>query len=98
MHDLLENIQGRGSKSASSLTLAYLSKFFNWCVDRDIDRGRPDQSDSTDSLRSRERVLIESELALVWQAFEEEGGVFGPLFKVLLLTGQRGRGRWHEMG
>src|SRR5918994_1565390 len=49
----------------------------------------------------RERVLTPEELIWVWTAPDCFPGVFGPLFKVLLLTGQR-RGevagmRWSEL-
>ena len=38
---------------------------------------------------SRDRVLTEEELTLVWRGFAAEGGVFGQLFQLLLVTGQR---------
>ena len=48
-----------------------------------------------------DRVLSEEELAYVIRAIEEEQSVFGPLFMILLMTGQR-RGevagmRWSEI-
>lgn len=51
--------------------------------------------------RSRDRVLTADEPKWVWRALKDHPGVFGPLFKVLLLTGQR-RGevaglRWDEI-
>ena len=36
-----------------------------------------------------ERTLNEAEIGEVWRAFEAEGGFFGDIFKLLLLTGQR---------
>jgi integrase len=38
---------------------------------------------------ARDRVLIDDELRLVWRAAEAAGYPFGPLVKLLLLTGQR---------
>ena len=35
LKDQLVAIQNRASKGASALTLAYLSKFFNWCVEEE---------------------------------------------------------------
>ena len=101
VQDLLEAIQGRGAKSASALVLAYLRKFFNWCADRDLIASSPTTRIRRTPLRSRDRVLSEAELQLVWEAFEAEKGLFGSLFKLLLLTGQR-RGevagmRWEEV-
>ena len=34
-------------------------------------------------------MLSDKEIATAWLAFEAEGGIFGALFKLLLLTGQR---------
>ncbi len=100
--DLLDSIDARGAKAASRLSLAYLRKFFNWCVDREIIETSPiDRIRLSRSLSSRERVLSEDELRLVWAAFNKEAGLFGPLFKLLMLTGQRRNEvagmRWDEV-
>ena len=99
--ELLEAIQARGSKSASALALAYLRKFFNWCADREVIGSPPTARMKRSRLRSRDRVLSDEELRVVWLAFNAQRGLFGPLFKLLLLTGQR-RGevagmRWEEL-
>jgi integrase len=51
--------------------------------------------------QSRDRVLSDEELALVWQGTDDLGWPFGPLFKLLLLTGQRraevAAMRWSEV-
>ena len=41
------------------------------------------------SLTSRERVLNSDELRTLWLALNDLSGLFGPLLKVLLLSGQR---------
>jgi integrase len=50
---------------------------------------------------SRDRVLDNRELALVWKASETLGWPFEPLMKLLILTGQRkseiSEGRWPEI-
>lgn len=67
-----------------------MRKFFNWCVDREIIDVSPAQRiRRTQPIKMRERVLSEYELWLAIQALEQESGIFGPLFKLLLLTGQR---------
>lgn len=90
VREVLDAMVERGSPGAANNLLAYLGKFFNWCAEKDIveipptDRiKRPGQKNIGD------RTLCEAELAEAWRAFEEEGGVFGDLFKLLLLTGQR---------
>ncbi len=100
--DVLDQIDARGAKSASTLSLAYLRGFFNWCAKRELIEISPtDRIQPMRSLASRDRVLTTDELELIWQAFDDEAGLFGSLFKVLLLTGQR-RGevagmRWDEL-
>ena len=37
----------------------------------------------------RDRVLDDDEIKALWAAFETEGYPYGPLFKLLLVTGQR---------
>lgn len=100
--DLLHRMEGRGSPAAANRGLAYLSKFFNWCVEQDHLNANPTARVRALTLsRSRERVLTPEELYCVRKALEGLPGVFGPLLKVVLLTGQR-RGevagmRWSEL-
>ncbi|MBI4861932.1 MAG: integrase arm-type DNA-binding domain-containing protein [Candidatus Riflebacteria bacterium] len=88
--DLLDALIESGRTIWANRTRAYLSRFFGWCAERDIIATVP-----TDRIRqpaknvSRDRTLSNDEVAEVWAALEAEGGIFGPLFKVLLLTGQR---------
>jgi integrase len=99
---VLDAMVARGSAGAANHTLAYLKKFFNWCAEKDLieipptDRIKPPAHKNVG-----ERTLSEAEIVEVWQAFEVEGGLFGPLFKLLLLTGQRraevGGMRWSEL-
>ncbi|GAF90458.1 unnamed protein product, partial [marine sediment metagenome] len=100
--DLMDAIDARGAKSAAALSLAYLRKFFNWCVEREIIESSPmDRIRLGRNLRSRERVLSEDELRVIWTAFASEAGLFGSLFQLLLLTGQRRNEvagmRWDEL-
>ena len=87
---VLDAMVARGSAGAANHTLAYLSKFFNWCAEKDLIEVPPtDRIKPPAPKNVGERTLNEAEIAEVWQAFEAEGGLFGPLFKLLLLTGQR---------
>lgn len=87
---VLDTMVERGSAGGANNLLAHLSKFFNWCAEKDLLEIPP-----TDRLKPPgpknvgERTLNESEIAEVWQAFGAEGGAFCDLFKLLLLTGQR---------
>jgi integrase len=88
--DVIEAIDARGSPGASKRALVYLRKFFNWCAERDIIAAPP-----TDRIRSphpevrRDRVLAEDELRCLVRSLEAERSIFNPLFRVMLLTGQR---------
>jgi integrase len=71
--------------------LSYFSSFYGWALPR-LDRlpgnpcrdaGRPPRP------KSRERVLSEREIGLLWHILEREGPPFGPAILLLLLTGQR---------
>src|SRR4051812_34679366 len=100
--DLLHRIEERGSPAAANRALAYLCKFFNWCIEQDLLTASPTaRVRALSSVASRERVLSTEELQWIWTALDSFHGVFGPMFKVLLLTGQR-RGevagmRWDEV-
>lgn len=71
--------------------LSYFSSFYGWALPR-LDRlpgnpcrdaGRPPKA------KSRDRVLSEREIGLLWHILEREGAPFGPAIQLLLLTGQR---------
>jgi integrase len=98
---LLDRVAERGPVMANR-TLAYMRRFFNWC----IERGYMEQNPCT-GLRSfgeavsRDRTLDDGELVEVWQAAEHVGSVWAPLIKLLILTAQRrsevAEMRWSEI-
>lgn len=90
VRSVLDAMIERGSPSAANSSLAYLSKFFNWCADKDLIEVPPtDRMKKPRPVTVGERTLNEAEVVEVWRAFEAEGDRFGDLFKLLLLTGQR---------
>ncbi|AWN40776.1 tyrosine-type recombinase/integrase [Methylobacterium durans] len=100
--DLLQRIEERGSPAFSNRALAYLSKFFNWCLEQDLITTNPaTRVRPLSTVRSRERVLTPDELAWICKGLGEWHSQFAPLFKLLLLTGQRrsevGGMRWDEL-
>ena len=77
-------------------------KLFNWCVARDMISLSPCAGVKPPSEeQSRERKLDDEELRLVWHAADELGWPFGPMVKLLILTGQRrdevARMEWGEL-
>ncbi|MEY9631309.1 tyrosine-type recombinase/integrase [Sinorhizobium fredii] len=87
---LLDEIADSGAPESAARVRAILSKFFNWAVDRDIVDASPVPKGSTAKQgASRERVLTDQEVRLLWLACEKVGWPFGSLVKLLLLTAQR---------
>lgn len=87
---LLDGIVDRGTPIAANRALAAVTKFFNWSLDRSIIEtspcirvARPGEE------KSRDRVLTDDELRLIWKAAARKGWPFGPLVQTLMLTAQR---------
>ena len=88
--DLLDGIADTGRAVSANRVRAYLGKFFNWCVERDILAASPAMGvKAVTKETSRERVLSDDEIRWLWRACDAEGYPWGGLAKVLLLTGQR---------
>jgi integrase len=90
VHSMLDEIIDLGFPIQANKSLVYLNTFFGWCVERGILDHSPSANVKKPSKpNSRERALDPNEIAEVWAAFTAEGGVFGPMLKLMLLTGQR---------
>ena len=88
--DLLDGIADSGRVVTANRIRAYLSKFLNWAVERDILALSPATGVKPVAKEaSRDRVLTDDEVRWFWAACEAEGFPWGPLGKLLLLTGQR---------
>src|SRR3546814_3036728 len=69
---------------------AVAHRIFRWAQGRgEIDRNPLEGVEAPKPVASRDRVLSDEELRLVWIASEELGATFGALVRLLLLTGQR---------
>ena len=88
--DLLDAVTDRGSPIAANRVLAAGRKMFNWAIERSLIKTSPfDRVKAPTKEVSRDRVLNDSELALVLQAADTLGPVFSAFIKILTLTGQR---------
>jgi integrase len=87
---VLDEVAERAPIVANRL-LALLRKFFAWAVDRDIIDSSPmaKKISPPGEERTRDRILNDEEIRLVWLASGKMGYPFGPLIRLLLLTGQR---------
>lgn len=88
--ELLDGLVDAGKPVLANRTLAAVRKFFNWCVDREwLDASPCARLKAPTSEESRDRVLSDAELRLIWLASERAGWPFGPMVRLLMLTGQR---------
>ena len=98
---LIESIHDGGSPVAANRTLAYLRKFFRWCRAKQVITVVPTEGLEPPGEEGEGRALKDSEIPEVWRAIDAESGVFAPLLKILLLTGQRrgevGGMAWDEL-
>jgi integrase len=69
--------------------LAAVSAVFSWAVKEEILPANPCKLVERNAVRSRERVLSESEVPRFWSAFDEAGLIVSSALKTILLTGQR---------
>jgi integrase len=89
--------------------LAAASAIFSWAVKQEVIATNPCHGVEKNEVRSRERVLSDSELPRFWCGFDSAGLVRSSALKTILLTGQRPGevscmrkehivdGRWWEM-
>jgi integrase len=109
-HDVMAVIDAavdRGAPYQAHNLLGYARRFFNWAIARGIygieqspcDRLKPKEVIGKKAMRSR--VLTDAELRAFWKVTEGMAYPYGPLFQVLLLTGQRksevAEAQWTEL-
>jgi integrase len=93
--EMVEEIADRPGVYYAHLILGHLRNLFNWAIERDIyglegspcDRLRPEKL--IGAKKPRQRVLTFPEIAALWHAAEKLEYPFGPLYRLLLLTGAR---------
>lgn len=103
---LVDEIKDRGAIYQAHNILGHVKTIFNWAIERGIygietspcDRIKP--SRLIGPKNPRQRVLSDVEIAAFWRATGHMGYPIGPLFRMLLLTGQRksevAEARWRE--
>ena len=88
--ELIDKIADRGAVTLARRLHAYLHQLFRWCVGRGIIETNPlADLPKPGAVVNRDRVLINSELRLVWNAADKIGWPFGPAIRLLILTGAR---------
>jgi integrase len=87
---LLDDMSDRGVKQGANRLLAHTRRMLGWAVERGILQAnvaagvRPPAKEV-----SRDRVLTEDEVAVIWRACGDMGWPFGPLFRLMIATAQR---------
>jgi integrase len=100
--DCIDAVVDRGSPIMARRLHAHLHRLFRWSVGRGIITANPMEGmEKPGSETQRDRVLSDAELASVWRAAEKVGWPFGPVVRLLILTGARrqeiGGLRWEEI-
>ncbi|MCW2244758.1 integrase [Azospirillum fermentarium] len=99
---LLDEVVDGGAPVVANRLLAAVRKMFNWAASKDYVAANPCAGIMPPSAEdSRDRVLGDDELRRVWEAASALGELFGPLVRLLILTGQRrdevAGMRWSEL-
>jgi len=101
VRELVETVLDRGAPIMANRTLALVRTMLNFALARDwIDANPAARIPKPGAEKSRERVLSDEEIRLVWQACADESPVLGALMRLRLVTAQRGgelaRLRWTD--
>ena len=103
---LVEAVARRPAPYLAHIVLGHARSLFNWAINRGAygletspcDRLKP--AALIGAKQPRQRTLNDAELRALWQASETIGYPFGPLYRLLLLTGARksevAGARWSE--
>jgi len=98
---LIDRVAARAPVTARAL-FAALRPMFQWALERELIETNPCEGLRPPAPpRARDRVLSLTELRALWLSAEQLAYPFGPLWRMLILTGQRlnevARARWDEI-
>jgi integrase len=92
---MVDEIKDRGATYQAHNLFGHCKTFFRWAVEKDILQSSPADHLNTTRLigprKPRQRVLNDDEVRAFWAATGEMPYPYGPMFRMLLLTGQRER-------
>lgn len=99
---VIDRIADRGKLTQANRVRAFITRFFNWAIERDLVAASPAAALPKPATEvSRDRILSREELHSVWKAAEQMGFPFGRIVQLLLLTAQRrdevAGMRWSEL-
>ena len=92
-HDVtavLDRIMRAGKHTTANRSLAAIRKLFNWAVERGVLEQSPCAAIRAPAkTATRDRVLADDELVAIWKGAAAMGYPYGPVVRLLALTGQR---------
>jgi len=99
--NLLEKVAIKTPGQSNHLR-AYLSKMFNWLLEREVVDVNPVIGVTAQHKpQARTRILTDAEVNALWKTTERMSGAFGDCIRLLLLTGMRrdeaGKLHWDEI-
>lgn len=102
IRDMLQDIVARGAPIQANRTFEIVRRLFNWAIAEDYLTTNPCQGISKPAKENRrDRVLKENEIRNVWPAMEAEQPFVAAMFKLRLITAQRGGEiasmRWEDL-
>ena len=87
--DVLDRLPA-GQQALRRNTFAVLRRLFRWAMGRgDLERSPCEGMETPTAVKARDRVLGDDELRRVWFASAGAGRLFGPIVRLLIVTGQR---------
>ena len=86
---LLKGIVAEGSPYMANRVKDMLNRFFGYCLDVELVSASPMVGIKSEPEEKRDRVLSMEELHALWSASDKVGWPWGPIVKLLMLTGQR---------
>lgn len=100
--DIIDAVADRGAVTKARRLHAHLHRLFKWAVGRGVIEANPlADAPKPGAAVKRDRVLSDDELKAVWSASCAIEYPFGPMFRLLILTGARrdemGSLRWSEI-
>lgn len=88
----VEEVGSESGPGAAEEMLRRVKRVFNWAIEVELTEVNPFDRVKLPSQyrpKARERVLTDKELKAIWGAAQEVGYPFGPVYQLLMLTGQR---------
>jgi integrase len=103
---LIKRVRDEGKTYQAHNLLGHVRRLYNWAIGQHVygiesspcDRLKP--REIIGEKKERTRILNDAELRAAWRAADQIGYPYGPVFKLLMLTGQRksevAEARWSE--